>query len=140
LSSKNNDDQNLDQGIGLKDFLIACINYEDEQSLIGYLRNAYIAFFENEFESIDTQEMIDQFCSEKDIDNAFVKKIMHAIDEDHSNTITAAEFIGSVVGQINDSYGQSNEKKFSVGKIIQELKWPSQVGEGETQPSPLEID
>ena len=56
---------------------------------MSYMKNAYNMFFDNEFESVDTQDMIDKFCTEKDIDNKFVKKIMEKIDEDNSNTITA---------------------------------------------------
>lgn len=97
--------------------MISCINYKNSESMISYIRNAYNIFFDNEFESIDTQEIIDQFCSEKDIDNQFVKKIMHEIDKDHSNTITAAEFIQNVVQLLGTGITDV--------EVIQELKYPS---------------
>lgn len=39
-----------DLGISIKDFLISCIDYKNNDSMIRYLRNAYILFFNNEFE------------------------------------------------------------------------------------------
>lgn len=105
-------------GIIMRDFLISCINYRDRDSMINYLRNAYNAFFDNEYESIDTQEIIDQFCSEKDIDYQFVKKIMHEIDKDHSNTISAAEFIQNIVSLLGTGITDID--------VISELKYPSE--------------
>lgn len=85
------------------------------------MRNAYITFFDNELESIDTQEIIDQFCAEKDIDNKFVKEIMHGIDSDHSNTITAAEFIENMCEYLDSE----KHTKLVAADIIRELRWPS---------------
>ena len=87
IDNKVDDDGN--PYVDFKDFLIACVNYTDEYSIMNYMRNAYNQFFDNEYESIDTQEMTDKFCTEKDIDNKFVKEIMKQIDADSSNTITA---------------------------------------------------
>ena len=108
--------------IDFKDFLIACVNFSDEDSFMSYMVNAYDTFFDNEFESVDTQDMIDQFCSEKDIDNKFVKEVMKMIDEDNSNTITCFELIESVVTNLNMDLPKPccviEELKYTYGKQI----------------------
>ena len=87
--------------IDFRDFLIACVNYKNPECFLNYMENAYNTFFNNENEAADAQEMIDLFCSEKDIDNKFVKAIMRQIDSDNSNTITAAEFFEAMVINLN---------------------------------------
>jgi len=77
--------------------MIGTINYKDKKAFMGYMKSAYQQFFDNEFESVDTQELIDLFCSEKEIKQDFVREIMKQIDSDNSNTITAQEFFESVV-------------------------------------------
>ena len=106
--------------IDFKDFLIACVNYNDEFSFMSYMRNAYNMFFDNEFESVDTQDMTDRFCTEKDIDNKFVKEIMKKIDEDNSNTITAQEFFESVVYAL---FGLGGENGPESKHVIEELRY-----------------
>ena len=94
-------DTDGNEEIDFKDFLIACVNYNDPDSFFNYMYNAYKMFFDNEFEAADAQEMIDIFCSEKDIDNDFVKIIMKQIDSDNSNTITAGEFFEAMIINLN---------------------------------------
>lgn len=83
--------------VDFHDFITSSINYKDTDAFMSYMTAAYKSFFDNELESVDTQELIDLFCSEKEIKNDFVKQIMKQIDSDDSNTITACEFITAVV-------------------------------------------
>lgn len=76
---------------------MACVRYNQRDSFVNYMKNAYNLFFDNEYESIDTQDAIDKFCEEKDIDSNHVKSMMHYIDSDHSNTISALEFFESLL-------------------------------------------
>ena len=47
-------DEDGEPYIEFKDYLIACVNYEDDYSLLSYMENAYNILFDNEFEAMDT--------------------------------------------------------------------------------------
>lgn len=49
--------------IDFKDFLIASIR--TNVSFVGYMNKAYDMFFNNDEESIETNELIDSLCAEK---------------------------------------------------------------------------
>jgi Ca2+-binding EF-hand superfamily protein len=73
----------------------------DKASLIGYFTEAYRLLFNNAEECIDTNELIDQLCSEKVMKEELLKKVAENIDEDRSQTITAAEFFKFVIEHLN---------------------------------------
>ena len=86
--------------LDFKDFLISSVDLADRDYIMTYMKNAYLQFFDNEFEEVDTQELIDLFCAEKEIENKFVKEIMEQIDSDNSNTISACEFFEAIVNNL----------------------------------------
>jgi len=67
--------------------------------------------------------MIDTFCSEKDIDNKFVRAIMKQIDSDNSNTISASEFFEALIINLNlvDSPASNMIKKIKKLKYQKNL-------------------
>lgn len=73
--------------------------------MIGYFDEAYRLLFNNAEESIDTNELIDQLCSEKVMKEELLKKVAENIDEDRSQTITAAEFFKFVIDNLNLDLG-----------------------------------
>jgi len=40
--------------IDYQDWLISSINYKSKEAFMGYMKSAYVQFFDNEFESVDT--------------------------------------------------------------------------------------
>lgn len=83
------------------------------------MRNAYNMFFDNDFESIETQEIIDQFTSSKFVDPEYVKQVIHDIDVDNSNSISAAEFFEKMCDLLD-----SKQFDCDICTLISSLKWP----------------
>ena len=81
--------------IDFKDFLVASIR--TNAPFIGYMSKAYDLFFNNDEESIETNELIDQLCGEKIIKPELLKQLAENIDADQSQTITAYEFFTFVI-------------------------------------------
>jgi len=54
------------------------------KSFIGYMARAYDMWFNNDEESIETNELIDQLCSEKIMKEELLKKVATNIDKDNS--------------------------------------------------------
>ena len=64
--------------------------------------------------------MIDTFCSERDIDNKFVKTIMKQIDSDNSNTISASEFFEAMIINLNLSGSPDSCETMLIQKLMNE--------------------
>lgn len=104
----------------MNDFQIACVRKNDKDAILSYMKNAYVNFFDNEYESIDAQEIIDLFCQEKDINKDLIKEIMKQIDDDDSNTISADEFYGKMCALLKFE----DTADFGICSLIEKLKWP----------------
>ena len=94
--------------IEFKDFLVASIR--TNASFIGYMDKAYKLFFDNDEESIETNELIDQLCGEKIIKPELLKQVAENIDEDKSQTITAFEFFKFVIENLGLKTNQQYQK------------------------------
>jgi len=63
--------------IDFREFLFAAIDYMDQDRFMSYMQQAYLLFFNNADEAFDTQDMIDDLCNDRKIENKLVNTLIN---------------------------------------------------------------
>lgn len=87
----DNVDQDNNKYVDYADFLIASIDYSEDQ-FYQYCERAYELYFDNSTESIDVQELTDIFCQEKLMRHDLITFYITKIDADGNGSVEAHEF------------------------------------------------
>ena len=110
--------------IDFPDFLIASVTTE-KQKLKEYCRNAYELFFKNEKESIEVSDLIEILCISNVMKPDFIRTVIHEIDDDDSQIVSAQEFYTFLIKKLGldegiDDEGTRNLTVHEIQKFLEE--------------------